>query len=216
MDMASFTSMEFESVVFPSSFKPPSATKTLILTGAGVRRVEVQGNIMQVAVSSVYLEEKAIESLIVNWTGKTDVELLDSLDFFNEIYNGSFEKLIHVTLLVPSTGKFFTEVAAEKIVKVWKDNGTYDDVNAATIEKYHNAFKDENLLPGNSVMYTILSDGSVALNVVKDGIIPEAPLAVLENPKMGSTLIKAMLQKDGGSVPEARESVASRLSGFFN
>nr|GFB26893.1 chalcone--flavonone isomerase [Tanacetum cinerariifolium] len=87
MDMASFTSMEFESVVFPSSFKPPSATKTLILTGAGVRRVEVQGNIMQVAVSSVYLEEKAIESLIVNWTGKTDVELLDSLDFFNEIYN---------------------------------------------------------------------------------------------------------------------------------
>ncbi|GJW35357.1 chalcone isomerase [Tanacetum coccineum] len=163
MDMASFPSMEFESVVFPSSFKPPSATKTLVYAGVG-----------------------------------------------------PFEKLIHVTLFVPSMGKFFTKVATEKIVKVWKDNGTYDDVNAATIEKYHNAFKDENLLPGNSVMYIILSNGSVALNVVKDGIIPEAPLAVLENTKMGSTLIKAMLQKDEGSIPEARESVALRLSGFFN
>nr|QDC27809.1 chalcone isomerase [Chrysanthemum x morifolium] len=213
----SFTSIELESFVFPSSIKPPSATKTLVLAGAGVRRLEIQGNIMKAAVAALYLEEKAIESLIVNWNGKTDVELLDSHEFFNEIYNGPFEKLIHVSLLVPSTGKFFSEAAAEKIVKAWKDNGTYNDEDAAaTIEKYLNIFKDENLVPGNSVLYTILSDGSVTVNIAKDGIIPAAPIAVLENKKIGYMFMKAMFRKDDGTVPEARQSVASRISGFFN
>lgn len=68
---------------------------------------------------------------------------------------------------MPSTGKFFAEAAAEKIVKVWKDDETYNDVDAATIEKYLNVFKDENLLPGNSVLYTILSDGSVTVSTFR-------------------------------------------------
>ena len=68
---------------------------------------------------------------------------------------------------MPSTGKFFAEAAAEKIVKVWKDDGTYNDVDAATIEKYLNVFKYENLLPGNSVLYTILSDGSVTVSTFR-------------------------------------------------
>nr|GEY98196.1 hypothetical protein [Tanacetum cinerariifolium] len=131
----SFTSMEFESFIFLSFFKPHGATKTLVLAGAGISTFTCETckstRKYHAAVSFVYLEEKDIESLIMKWKGKTDVELLDSHEFFNEIYN--------------------------------------------------------------------------------DGIIPEAPLTVLENTKMGSTLIKAMLRKNEGSVPEARQSVASRL-----
>nr|GEW74283.1 chalcone isomerase [Tanacetum cinerariifolium] len=96
----SFTSIEFESFIFSSFFKPSSTTKTLVLAGAGARRVEVQENIMQVDVSSVYLEEKAIELLIVKWKGKTDVELLDSHEFFDEIYNGKSSLILELSSIV--------------------------------------------------------------------------------------------------------------------
>nr|GEW36896.1 chalcone--flavonone isomerase [Tanacetum cinerariifolium] len=59
----SSTGIELESVFVPPSFKPPSATKTLFLIGAGVRQLQLQGTIQKVAVSGLYLEEKAIESL---------------------------------------------------------------------------------------------------------------------------------------------------------
>nr|GEX65794.1 chalcone--flavonone isomerase [Tanacetum cinerariifolium] len=60
--------IELESIFVPPYFKPPSATKTLFLIGA---------------------EEKAIESLARKWKGKTNVELMDSEEFYNEIYNGN-------------------------------------------------------------------------------------------------------------------------------
>ncbi|GJV05493.1 chalcone isomerase [Tanacetum coccineum] len=79
--------IQLESVFMPSSIKPPSATKTLFLIGAGVRHMEMEGNIVKVTATGLYLEEKAIESLAIKWKCKTDVELMDSDEFYNDITN---------------------------------------------------------------------------------------------------------------------------------
>ncbi|GJV05492.1 chalcone isomerase [Tanacetum coccineum] len=87
----------------------------------------------------------------------------------------------------------------------------YDDVDAATIDKYLEVFKDEHLKPGgDSVLFTHLLDGSATLNIAKSGIIPEAPVAALKSKKWGKPHGK------NGVVPETRESIASRLSDMFN
>nr|GEU92416.1 chalcone isomerase [Tanacetum cinerariifolium] len=109
-----------------------------------------------------YLEEKAIESFAIKWKGKTDVELMDSDEFYNDIYNGPFEKLIHVNLLVPLTGKYFSETTSSKIVGMWKEDGTYTYLDAKTVDKYLEVFRDETSMPGGgSVLLTFLPDGSV-------------------------------------------------------
>ncbi|GJT65260.1 chalcone isomerase [Tanacetum coccineum] len=140
--------IQLESVFMPSSIKPPSATKTLFLIGAGVRHLEMEGNIVKVTAIGLYLEEKAVESLAIKWKCKTDVELMDSDEFYNDITNGCFEKLVQVSMLVPLTGKHFSETTSQKMVMLWNEDGTYDDVDAATIDKYLEVFKDENLKPG--------------------------------------------------------------------
>nr|GEW83760.1 chalcone--flavonone isomerase [Tanacetum cinerariifolium] len=98
----SSTGIQFESVFIPPSIKPPSATKTLFLIGAGERHLEIHGNIVKITATGVYLEEKAIESLGIKWKGKTDVELMDSDEFYNDIYNVSLlkEELSHVPVWV--------------------------------------------------------------------------------------------------------------------
>nr|GEW36895.1 chalcone isomerase [Tanacetum cinerariifolium] len=73
---------------------------------------------------------------------------------------GPFEKLVRVTLLVPVTGKFYSELAAEKIVGLLKEKGTYNEEDAESIVKYLEVFKNENLKPGDVVLYKILTDGS--------------------------------------------------------
>nr|GEV97611.1 chalcone isomerase [Tanacetum cinerariifolium] len=222
----SSTGIELESVFVPPSFKPPSATKTLFLIGAGT--------IQKVAVSGLYLEEKAIESLAMKWKGKTNVELMDSEEFYNEIYNGSsihhayfwsinidpykecpFEKLVRVTLLVPVTGKFYSELAAEKIVGLLKEKGTYNEEDAESIVKYLEVFKNENLKPGDVVLYTILTDGSATDNIARDGIVPEAPIGVIENKKWGPTQVECMIGKHG-VFPEMRQYVTVYLFFYFS
>nr|GEY83798.1 chalcone--flavonone isomerase [Tanacetum cinerariifolium] len=84
----SSTGIQFESVFIPPSIRPPSATKTLFLIGAGERHLEIHGNMVKITATGVYLEEKAIETLAIKWKGKTDVELMDSDEFYNDIYNG--------------------------------------------------------------------------------------------------------------------------------
>ncbi|GJX10648.1 chalcone isomerase [Tanacetum coccineum] len=181
----------------------------------GVRHMEMQGTIQKVAVAGLYLEEKAIESLGMKWKGKTNVELIDSDEFYNEIFNGPFEKLIHVTLLIPVTGKFFFELAVKKMTALWKEEGTYNDEDAETIVKYLDVFNDEFIKPHDAVLYTILPDGSATHNIAKDGIVPEAPIGVIENKKWGPTQVDGMIGKNG-VFPEVRQSVASRLSELFS
>nr|GEY04403.1 hypothetical protein [Tanacetum cinerariifolium] len=100
-----------------------------------------------------------------------------------------FEKLVHVTLLIPVTGKFFSELAAEKMVGLWKEKETYNDADAESIVKYLEVFKNENMKPGDAVLYTILTDGS--------------------------STVEGMIGKHG-VFPEVRQCVASRLSELFS
>ncbi|GJZ68123.1 chalcone isomerase [Tanacetum coccineum] len=119
-------------------------------------------------------------------------------------------------MLVPLTGKHFSETTSQKMVQMWKDDGTYTDLDATTVDTYLKVFRDETLMPGGgSVLFTILSDGSATLNIAKDGIVPETPVAVLGNKKWGQTMLEGVLGRDGVS-PQARQSIASRLSDLFN
>nr|GEX41627.1 chalcone isomerase [Tanacetum cinerariifolium]GEX45793.1 chalcone isomerase [Tanacetum cinerariifolium] len=212
----SFTGIQLESMFIPSSIKPPGATNTLFLVGAGERYLEMHGNMVKVTATGLYLEEKAIESLAVKWKGKTDVELMDSDEFYNDIYNGLFEKLIHVNPLVPLTGKFFSETTSSKMVEIWKEDGTYTDLDAKTVDKYLEVFRDETLMPGGgSVLLTFLPDGSVPLGISKDGIIPKTPIAILDHKKWAPTMLEGAIGRDGVYL-EARRTIASRISNLYN
>nr|GEX57893.1 chalcone isomerase [Tanacetum cinerariifolium] len=129
--------------------------------------------------------------------------------------SGPFEKLVHVTLLIPVTGKFFSELAAEKMVGLWNEKGTYNDADAESIVKYLEVFKNENMKPGDAVLYTILTDGSATDNIARYGIVPEAPIGVIENKKWGPTQVEGMIGKHG-VFPEVRQCVASRLPELFS
>nr|GEU53797.1 chalcone isomerase [Tanacetum cinerariifolium] len=212
----SFNGIQLESMFIPSSIKPPGATNTLFLVGAGERYLEMDGNKVKVTATGIYLEEKAIESLAIKWNGKTDIELMDSDEFYNDIYNGPFEKLIHVNPLVPLMGKHFAEVTSSKMVDMWKEDGTYTDLDAKTVDKYLEVFKDETLMPGgDSVLLTFLSDRSVPLSIGKDGIIPKTPIAVLDHKKWAPTMLEAAIGRDGVYL-QARRTIASRISNLYN
>ena len=55
----------------------------------GVRGLDTEGEFVKYTAIGVYLEDKAIESLAVKWKGKTEEELMDSIDFFSDIVTGS-------------------------------------------------------------------------------------------------------------------------------
>ncbi|KAI7751012.1 hypothetical protein M8C21_002400, partial [Ambrosia artemisiifolia] len=115
------TGIEVESIVFPPYFKPPGATNTLFLGGAGVRCVEIESKFVKVTVIGVYLEDKAIPSLAVKWKGKSAEELKGSLEFYRDITNGSFEKCLQVTTILSLTGEQFSQKLAENSISFSKD-----------------------------------------------------------------------------------------------
>lgn len=59
-----------------------------MLTCAGVRGLEIQGNFVKFTAIGVYLEDKAVPKLAVKWKGKTAEELTESVQFFREIVTG--------------------------------------------------------------------------------------------------------------------------------
>ncbi|GKD47037.1 chalcone isomerase [Tanacetum coccineum] len=148
----SSTGIELKSVFVPPSFKPPSATKTLFLVGAGD----------QPYANAIFLEIMHKVYDIWQWMEPST----STLSYVYTLCTCPFEKSIHVTMLVPVTGKFFSELAAEKMVGLWKEEGTYNDADAKTIAKYLEVFKDENIKPGDAIVYTILPDGSATVSPV--------------------------------------------------
>ncbi|GKE49315.1 chalcone isomerase, partial [Tanacetum coccineum] len=145
--MASSIGVQVESIFHPPTFKPPSATNTLFLAGAGARYFELDGKVLKVTAVSVYLEDKAIQSLAVKWKGKTPAELMDSDEFYNDVATGPFEKLTQVSMLIPMPGKSFSHTISQLWVGIRKENGTYADADAATIDKFLEALKDESFAP---------------------------------------------------------------------
>ncbi|KAJ9545663.1 hypothetical protein OSB04_025370 [Centaurea solstitialis] len=212
----STTSLQVESIVFPPSVKAPGTATTLFLAGAGVRGMEIQGKFVKLTGIGLYLEDKAIPSLAVKWKGKTAAELTDSVHFYSDIINGPFEKLAEVAMIVPLVVMQHAETLSKMCVAIWKAEGTYTDADSTTIAKYLEAFKDQGKFsPGSSILYTTTPDGLVMVSFVKDGIIPETPVVVLENKKLGQALFESVIGKNGVS-PEAKQSLASRLAELMN
>ncbi|PWA47193.1 chalcone isomerase [Artemisia annua] len=213
--MASSTGVQVESIFHPPTFKPPSATNTLLLAGAGARYIEKEGKVIKVTAVSVYLEDKGIQSLAAKWKGKTPAALMDSDYFYNDIVNGPFEKLTQISMLIPIPGKSFSETISQLWVEILKANGTYTDADVTNIVKFLNALKDESFAPGASILFTSSPAGSVTVNLVKDGIISEAAIVVFENEKWGATVMESVIGKNGVS-QEAKQSLASRVPDLLN
>lgn len=80
---------------------------------------------------------------------------------------GPFEKLMYSFVLVPLTGKDLSEFMSQMLVQKWKSDGTYTDLDATTVDKFLEVFRDETLMPGGgSVLFTFLADGSVTVSTV--------------------------------------------------
>nr|AJR10104.1 chalcone flavanone isomerase [Scutellaria baicalensis] len=210
----SVTKVLVESIEFSPAAKPPGSSNTLLLGGAGVRGMEIQGNFVKFTAIGVYLEDSAVPSLAVNWKGKTAEELTESDDFFREIVSGPFEKFTKVTMILPLTGKQYSEKVAENCVAYWKAVGKYTDAESEAIDKFLQVFKDETFAPGASILFTQSPAGSLTISFSKDGSIPEQGKAVIENKQLSEAVLESIIGKHGVS-PSAKQSLAARLSELF-
>nr|ADQ13184.1 chalcone isomerase [Scutellaria baicalensis] len=210
----SVTKVLVESIEFSPAAKPPGSSNTLFLGGAGVRGMEIQGNFVKFTAIGVYLEDSAVPSLAVNWKGKTAEELTESDDFFREIVSGPFEKFTKVTMILPLTGKQYSEKVAENCVAYWKAVGKYTDAESEAIDKFLQVFKDETFAPGASILFTQSPACSLTISFSKDGSIPEQGKAVIENKQLSEAVLESIIGKHGVS-PSAKQSLAARLSELF-
>ncbi|KAI7745429.1 hypothetical protein M8C21_021000 [Ambrosia artemisiifolia] len=162
-----------------------------------------------------FVKFNAISSLAVKWKGKTAEELRDSFEFYRDITTGPFEKLGQVTMIVPLTGKYFAEKVTENFVTIWKSFGTYTEVQAKTINKFLEAFENQNFPPGSSIFFTVSPVGSLTISFSKDGSIPEVGNVVIEEGKLGEAILESMIGEQSVA-PATKQSLASRLSDIMN
>ncbi|KAM7270554.1 hypothetical protein ACFE04_029768 [Oxalis oulophora] len=209
--MVSTTSLTIETATFPASVKPPGSNKTHFLAGGGVRGMEIKGNFVKFTSIGVYLDDEAVASLSAKWKGKTSQEMIDSVEFSRDIVTGPFEKFTQVTMILPLTGLMYANKVSENCVDIWKSLGIYTDAEAKAIEEFIQVFKDESFPPGSSILFTQSPQGSLTIAFTKDGSIPEAGTAVIENKLLAGAVLESIIGKNGVS-PPARQSVAERLA----
>ncbi|PSR93060.1 Chalcone--flavonone isomerase [Actinidia chinensis var. chinensis] len=209
------TEVQVENYVFPPTVKPPGTTKTLFLGGAGVRGLDTEGEFVKYTAIGVYLEDKAIESLAVKWKGKTEEELMDSIDFFSDIVTGPFEKFTHVKMIRHLTGKEFVRKVGENCLAYWKSSGIHNAAAGEALERFTKVFEDEYCPPGAAVLFTQSPYGSITISFSKDGLLPETGKAVIENKQVSETVLQTIIGKNGVS-PAAKQSLAARISQFLN
>ncbi|PON91501.1 Chalcone isomerase, 3-layer sandwich [Trema orientale] len=208
---STLTGVQIETATFPPAVTPPGSAKALFLGGAGARGIEIQGNFVKFTAIGVYLEDNAVTWLAGKWSNKTAEELTESVEFFRDIVTGPFEKFTRITMILPLTGQQYSEKVSENCVAIWKSLGIYSDAEAKAIEKFLEVFKDQDFAPGSSVLFTQSPSGSLTISFSKDETIPEAGNAVIENKLLSEAVLQSIIGKNGVS-PEARRSVASRLS----
>nr|BAX37182.1 chalcone isomerase [Torenia hybrid cultivar] len=208
-------SLQVETCVFPETVKPPGSDKTFFLGGAGARGLEIEGKFIKFTAIGVYLEEtNAVTSLAVKWKGKTAQELTEAVEFFRDIVTGPFEKFTRVTMLLPLTGQQYSEKVVENCIAHWKAIGTFDTESSEATEKFLEVFKNEVFPPGASILFTQSPSGSLTISFSKDGSIPDKGNAVIENKQLSEAVLESIIGKQGVS-PEAKQSLASRLSELF-
>ncbi|KAF4401769.1 hypothetical protein G4B88_000817 [Cannabis sativa] len=177
----------------------------------GVRALEIQGNLVKFTSIGVYLEDSAVTWLSGKWKGKTSEELTESVEFFREIVTGPFHKFTRITMILPLTGKQYSEKVAENCVAIWKSLGIYSDAEAKAIDKFLEIFKDENFLPGSSILFTQSPNGFLKISFSKDESIPETWVSEIESKLLSEAILESIIGKNGVS-PAARQSIASTLS----
>ncbi|OAY45981.1 chalcone--flavanone isomerase [Manihot esculenta] len=208
------THIEVETIAFSPAVKPPASDKTLFLSGAGARGLEIQGKFVKFTAIGVYLEDEAVPLLAVKWKGKSALELTDSVEFFRDIVTGPFEKFIRVSTILPLTGPQYSEKVSENCVAIWKSLGIYTDAEAKAIDKFLEVFKSQTFPPGSSILFTQLPNGSLAISFSKDGAIPEVENVVIQNKLLSEAVLESIIGKHGVS-PETREIMATRLAELF-
>ncbi|XP_016507933.2 chalcone--flavanone isomerase-like [Nicotiana tabacum] len=208
-------SVTVENYVFPPAMvKPPGSTNTFFLAGAGNRGLEIEGKFVKFTAIGVYFEETALPFLATKWKSKSSEELAKSLDFFRDIVTGPFEKFTRVTMILPLTGKQYSEKVAENCVAHWKAIGTYTDAESQAIEKLLNIFQNETFPPGASILFTQSPVGALTISFIKDDSITGTRNAVIENKQLSEAVLESIIGKHGVS-PAAKCSIAERVSELF-
>nr|UUY86283.1 chalcone isomerase [Aglaonema commutatum] len=212
MGLPAVSDVQVEAFVFPPTVRPPGSSKTLFLGGAGARGLEIEGRFIKFTAIGVYLEAAAVPSLAAKWKGKSPDELAGSVGFFRDVVTGGpYEKFTRVTMILPLTGQQYSEKVAENCVGHWKAIGIYTDAEAEAVEKFKVAFKEETFPPGSSILFTQSPSGKLTIGFSKDGAVPEAGNAVIENRAMSEAVLESIIGQHGVS-PEAQRSLASRVS----
>ncbi|RDY14729.1 Chalcone--flavonone isomerase 1B-1 [Mucuna pruriens] len=207
---ATISGVQVEFLEFPALVTSSASGKTYFLGGAGERGLMIEERFIKFTGIGVYLEDKAVESLAAKWKGKAEHYLLDTLDFYRDIISGPFEKLIRGSKILPLNGAEYSKKVIENCVAHMKCVGTYGDAEAAAIEKFGQAFKDVNFLPGASVFYRQSPDGILGLSFSQDATLPANEAAVIENKAVSEAVLETMIGENAVS-PDLKRSLASRL-----
>nr|ADE77594.1 unknown [Picea sitchensis] len=202
--------VELEGIAFPPTVRPPGGTKDLVLGGAGVRQLPIQGKVITFTTIGVYIDSAIVPYLANKWRGKTIEELNDSSDFFMDIVTCEYEKFTRVTMILPLTGIQYSEKVTEGCKAAWEAAGIYGKAEAEAIEEFKQAFKDQNFPPGSSILFTISPTG-LAIAFSEDCSIPEKGRAVIKSRVLAQGVLASIIGKHGVS-PAARASLAARLS----
>ncbi|XP_057852870.2 chalcone--flavanone isomerase-like [Cryptomeria japonica] len=205
--------MEVEGVSFSSVVAPLGSTKQLILGGAGVRGLEIDGKFVVFTAIGIYLEDDIIPHLALKWKNKTAEELEKSEDFFMEIVTCPYEKHTRVTLVLPLSGSEYSEKVSEGCKAAWEAAGIYGEEEAQALEKFKAVFKDQSFQPGSSIQFTNSSNGLV-IEFSKDGSIPDKAAAVIENSVLAQGILASIIGKSG-VYPAAKASIAQRMSKLY-
>ncbi|KAJ3669445.1 hypothetical protein LUZ60_011395 [Juncus effusus] len=208
--MVTLPNLEIDGVPFPAKVVPPSSSKALFLGGAGVRGLDIGGRFIKFTAIGVYLDETAVKSLAGKWSGKTADELAESLEFYNDVISGPFEKFSRVTMILPLTGEQYSEKVSENCVAIWKAIGIYTDAEAEAISKFKEVFKPETFAPGSSICFTHSPTGALTIAFSKDNSVPETHKIVIENKPLCRAILESIIGQHGVS-PAAKRSLAVRF-----
>ncbi|XP_028799498.1 chalcone--flavonone isomerase 2-like [Neltuma alba] len=214
--LASLTGVTVEFLEYPATVTPLGGSgKSYYLGGAGVRGLTIAGQFIKVTSIGVYLEDKAFPCLASKWKGKTQDELLNSIDFFMDIVKGPYEKFIRGSKIMALEGAEYGSKVSENCANHMKAAGTYGQAEAEALQKFVQIFQPQNFPPGSSVFYLISPNGTLTISFSDDGTLPKAAAGVIENKTLTETLVETMIGKHTVS-PALKLSLASRLAALFN
>ncbi|XP_028784670.1 chalcone--flavonone isomerase 1A-like [Neltuma alba] len=213
--VSSLTGVTVEFLEFPAIVTPPASSgKSYFLGGAGVRGLTINGQFIKFTGIGVYLEDKAFPPLASKWKGKTQDELVNSIDFFRDIIKGPYEKLIRGSKILPLEGAEYVRKVSENCVSHMKAVGTYGEAEAEAVEKFIQIFEPHNFPIGSSVFYLQSPSGTLTISFSDDGTLPESVAGAIENKALSETVLETMIGEHAVS-PALKQNLASRLAPLF-